>query len=224
MARGRRTVSVALRYGLRRVAVRHHHDHRLRFARCDQVVHDDVGAPHRNPRVLIAAAAVQQVQHGIAGLIGLVAGRRVDIHAAAILFQRGRGVPHDMNRPVRDVLEIPAVGFFTGNHQEVVDAGAIALRLAVTGVESLHAVDEIPVAPQLRAERANGDRPDSGIVFGHLDIARSLPASVQGDLVRLGSRQAERHAAIRKNFGRDRTGCCAASSRCRLLRVRRRQS
>lgn len=101
------TVCVALRYRLNRVAVGHDHDHRLRFTRCDQIVQDHVGAAHREPRGFVAATAVQQIKDGVTGLSGLVARRRVDRYPAAVLLQGGRGLPHEMSGPVRNVLKVP---------------------------------------------------------------------------------------------------------------------
>ena len=81
--------------------------------------------------------------------------------------------------------------------------------LPLPGSRDFDAVDEIPVAPQLRAERARAHRPDSAIVLAHLNVARSLPASVQGDLVRLGRKQAERYGAVGMDFGETGRGAAA---------------
>ena len=63
------------------VAGRHDHHHRLGFLRRNQVVEDETGAAHRGPRIVAIAGAVQQIKDGIFLGAGLVAGRRVDVHA-----------------------------------------------------------------------------------------------------------------------------------------------
>jgi hypothetical protein len=109
----------------------------VRLARRDHVVEDDVGAAHRYPRVLITAAAVQQVEHRVPRGARLVAGRRVDAHPAARLLWIFDGVP-DGRHAVRDVrLERPRVGRRPGDHEEVVVALAVALVLAVARVHHL---------------------------------------------------------------------------------------
>ena len=156
LPRRRRAKAESLRDGLGRVAVRHHDNHRLRFSGGDQIVHDDVGPAHRQPRFLVTAAAVEQVEHRILRRARLVARRRVDHHPPAGLLEGRRGIPDGLDGAVRHVLEVPPLGFRARDHQQVVVAGAVALRLAVVGIERLDAVDHEPVAPQLRRQRSDG--------------------------------------------------------------------
>ena len=58
-------------------AIGHHHDHRDGLAVGDEVVQDGVGPHVAGPFVLVAADAVQQVEHRIAAL-ARVAGRQID--------------------------------------------------------------------------------------------------------------------------------------------------
>ena len=226
----RRAVRVALRHGLRRVAVRHDDDHRLRLARRDQVVEDDVGAAHRRPGVLVTAAAVQQVEHRVLRGARLVAGRRVDVHPAARLLQDRRRVPDGRHGAVRDVrLERPRVRRRPGNHEEIVVALAVALVLAVARVHHLDAVHVERVAPQLLAERAHGDRPDALVVLGHRDVGALLPVAVQHHGARLGRQQPERDLLVGEDLRRDHPRSLRRSrplpggrrwARCRCLRER----
>jgi hypothetical protein len=49
-----------------RIAVRHHHDHWLRFVSGDQIVEDEIGVALTNPTSFVLSAAVLQVKHWIA--------------------------------------------------------------------------------------------------------------------------------------------------------------
>ena len=161
------------------VAVRHHHDHRLDLTRGEQVVHDDVRPAHGVPRVLIAAAPVQQIQHRVAGRAGVITGRRVNQHPAGFLFQdRGR-IPDRFHLAVRDVFEIPHRRRRTGDHEQVFVPVAIPLCLRVAGVEHFDSIHRERVTPQLLGERADRHGPDSRSVFGQRNIRAVFP--VAGD-------------------------------------------
>lgn len=160
------TVCVALPLGMTTIVGFH-------LAGRQQVVEDDRGAAHRRPGIFIAAAAVQQVEHRVFRRRRLVVGRQPDIHAPASLLERGRGKPDLLDRAVRHVLEVPQLRFLA-NHQQVVVAVAVALRLAVARIERLHAIGEEPVAPQLRRHRTDRHRPDAGSSFV---ILMSVPPS-----------------------------------------------
>src|SRR5205085_12159600 len=71
-------------------AVVHHDDERLRLARGDQVVHDQVRAPLAPPSGLVLAGAVLEAQHRVAffGVL-VVIGRRVDEAAARTIGALG---------------------------------------------------------------------------------------------------------------------------------------
>src|SRR5688572_20629943 len=55
-----------------RVAHRHDHDHRLRLPGRDQVVEDDARASDRGPCLIRVAGPVQEVEHGIPAVAGLI--------------------------------------------------------------------------------------------------------------------------------------------------------
>ena len=71
LSRGRLTVGIA---------VRHHHDHRLGFACCNQIVHDLGRTSKLAPRVFVASCTVKEVEYGVS-LALIVARRRVNCHA-----------------------------------------------------------------------------------------------------------------------------------------------
>ena len=87
---------------LLRPAVGHDDDHRHGLAVGDQVVEQDVGLGEALPLRLVAADAVQQVEHGIL-LVLRVAGRRVDVHLAP-RADRLRVVLDHLQLAVRDRL------------------------------------------------------------------------------------------------------------------------
>ena len=89
---------------LLRPAVGHDDDHRLGLAVGDQVVEEDVGRGEALPLRLVAADAVQEIEHRVL-LVLRVAGRRVDLHLA-----RGpdglRLVGHHLQLAVRDAFAL----------------------------------------------------------------------------------------------------------------------
>jgi hypothetical protein len=62
---------------VRRAPVRHHDDHRYGFPVGNQVVEDRTGGSWAGPMRLVAADAVQQIEHGVP-LVRRIAGRQVD--------------------------------------------------------------------------------------------------------------------------------------------------
>jgi hypothetical protein len=103
---------------------------------------------------------------------------------------------------VGNVFECPEVIGGAGDEEQVVDAGAVALGLRVVGIEGFDAIDHVPEAEELRGERANGCGPDTGVVFGHFDIARAGPTAVECDLGGLGCRKAEGDSRVRMDIWR----------------------
>src|SRR6185503_10743679 len=91
-----------------RVAGWHHHDHWLRALGGDQIVEDEAGASDGAPRVVAVTGAVQQVEDRVLLRAGLVARRRVDVHAPE-RFQRGRVVVHFGDAAVRHVSGVERV-------------------------------------------------------------------------------------------------------------------
>ena len=106
----RRTAAAPRPPAWRRVRVPggHHHDHRLRLLRGDQVVEDEARAADRRPGLVGVAGAVQQVEHRILLRARLVARRRVDVHAPE-LAERRRIVGHGRDRAVRHLLRVEDV-------------------------------------------------------------------------------------------------------------------
>ena len=120
-------------------AVVHHDDERPGFALGNQVVHDQVRLALGRPAGLILAAAVLEIQHGIAGRrVLLVVGRRVDEAAPRRVVHLGV-VDHLADLPVRHVLERVEVLILGGHfHAAAPAAGAVVVQAA--GVRHLRAV------------------------------------------------------------------------------------
>lgn len=91
------------------VAVWHHHNHRFRLSLGDKVVEDACCVSEFKPRILIASASVQQIQHGIF-LPGLaIVGRQVD-RQAAVGMQSVGVIPHLRHRTVSHIAHLIVVG------------------------------------------------------------------------------------------------------------------
>jgi len=105
---------------------------------------------------------------------------------------------------VGDVLEVPQLGLRTGNHQQVVVASAVALRFRITGIERLDAVDEIPITPELRAERSDRHGPHAAVVPGHFQVGRAVQLPFNRHFGRARSGEPERHRPVRMNLRRPR--------------------
>ena len=183
------------------VAVGHDHDHRLRLLVGDQAVHDQAGAAHVEPRVLVAAGAVQQVQHRVGLLAVFVAGGRVDVHAPLEL-QRRRVVPHHVHVAVRDVADLVVLRERPVDEEDVRVPGAVPADVGVARVERRDAVHREGVAPQLRRQRSDGGGPHAVGVLHHLDGPALGPVAAEGDLGGVRRAQAERHGVVRLDFGR----------------------
>ena len=155
--------------GAPRVAVGHHHDHRLGLALGDQVVEDEVGAPLPDPAGLVLAAAVLQVEHGIArpGL-RVVAGGQVDQRVPP-RPGRLRRVPDLADLSVRHVLDRVVVGARL-RHLDGARVLAPAEERMAARVGELRAVDDHRVVVQAGNERRRDHRPEPVRLLLHVDL------------------------------------------------------
>ncbi len=93
------------RCGVRYRAMLVHHDHRLRFARCDQIVQDEILVPLIGPSAFVFAHTVLQIEHGVARIwFPVIVGRRIDKNAPPLVCAL-REVPLDAGRAVWDVSD-----------------------------------------------------------------------------------------------------------------------
>ena len=139
-----------------RATVGHHDDHRLGFSVGDEVVEEHVGRGETLPLGLVAADAVEQVEHGIF-FLRRVTGRRIDVHAAA--GADGFGIVFDhLQLAVRDAvaLRVPACGrlgksgFVVGVERDVAARDARFLRacgLRSRGIGEKHRRELAQAAP-----------------------------------------------------------------------------
>ncbi len=175
------------------VALLHDHEHRLRLLRGDQVVQDEAHAALVRPAGLVLAAAVLEVEDGIARLaIGVVAGRGVDEDAPPVLG-RLREVPALADLAVRHVLgQVVVDALLRDLDPAGVLAGAVE-RLA-RGVVHLHAVDEHPVVVEPRHHGVRGRGPEAVLA-----LRRGVPLVVEEpefDLLGVRRLDAEGHAQV----------------------------
>ena len=162
-ARCRRAAPAAARVG---VAGRHHDDHRLRLARRDQVVEDEVRPAHRGPRVVAVAGAVQQVEDRVFARARFIARRRVDVHAPGAP-ERGGLVVHRRDGTVRHGLRVHQV---RSRHRG--DAPRRGVRFTdrrVPRIDHADAVHDEHVSIRARLDDARRQFPDA---VGPLDELR----------------------------------------------------
>src|SRR5207249_1868659 len=91
----------------------------------DQVVDDESRPSNRAPRVVYITGAMQEIQHWILVAAGLVAGRRVHVHAADAA-ECCRVIVDSSDGTMRDILRVEQVR--TGHDGETVDR-----RIRLTG-------------------------------------------------------------------------------------------
>ena len=115
-----------------------------------------------------------------------------------------------------NIFECPEIVGGARDQEQVVDTRTVALGLGIVGIEGFDAVDHVPKAEELRGEGANGGRPDTGVVFGHFDIAGGRPTAVESDLGCLGRREAEGDRVVGMDIGRGEfyKGCWAGLGEC----------
>ena len=87
---------------VRRVAERHHDDHRLRLPGGDEIVEDVVRVADGGPAVVAVAGAVHEIEHGVARRALHVARRRVHVRAP-LGAERRRPVLDRGHHAVRDL-------------------------------------------------------------------------------------------------------------------------
>ena len=194
-----------------RVAVRHHHDHRLREALLDEVVQDLGGAAHRGPGFLVTAAAVEEVEDGILGLgVLLVAVRGVHGHTAGDAQERAVIPAVGHGTVVLGLIIV--LGALAGDEQHVQVAGAVALDLVVQRVVDGDAVHDEVVGVDFRFRGVDGDFPDTAFTLGHVDGARPWvlhPVAGELDAGGIVGAEAEGDLAV-FHLGRDDAGTAAA--------------
>ena len=88
----------------RRIAVRHHHNHRHSLACSDEVVHDLRSAAKVAPSRLVATVAMQQIHHREL-LLAVVGCRQINRHAT-LLAQRRTIVPNTRQRAMRNIVHL----------------------------------------------------------------------------------------------------------------------
>ena len=188
------------------IAVGHHDDHRDGLTALDEVVEDLCGAAHRGPGLLVTAASVEEVQHGILDLLVLgilVSVRGVDYHTAVDAEQRAV-IPHRGQRAAMLGLVISR-GALAGYEDHIEVAGAVTLDTEIDRVVDGHSVHDEVVGVDLGLERGNGDFPDASLPFLHRDGGGGIvhPVAGQGDDRGVVGGQAEGHGAVGKNLRRD---------------------
>ena len=202
---------------LRDVAVGEDHDHRLGFAAGDQVVEDLRGTALGDPGILVAADAVEHVQHGILHLrVVLVAGRGID-GQAAVETGRSRRIPHFRHRAVghaMDGVEVAARACLR-DEEHAGERGDVAVDEHVVVVDHTVAVDNHRVGVHFRFHDKRrrvfphtalllGQVGDAGSVIRHLvavhlklQFLRRQEVAGDLDLDGLGGAIAERNRSVR---------------------------
>ena len=169
--------------------------------------------PAVRPRVVAVAGAVQQIQDRIpARRTGLVAGRRVDVHAAKDA-ERRRFVGHLGDASARDVLGVEHRR--TGHVHQAPGVGVRLAGRGVAWVQRRHPVDDerIPIGPG--RHRAHRRFPYASIGPGHrraaLERHAGKVARVQAHRLGLRRVDAQRDGArgrdLRRHEDRRRAAC-----------------
>ena len=149
------------------IAVGHDADHGNGEVLLDEVVQYLAGAAHGAPRVLVAAGAVQQVEHGIVLAAGVVTVRGVDEHPA--LQADGRGVvPNPAQVTALGGLEV-VFRELAGNEEDAHIAVAVPLGEDVVGVVDRQPVDDEVVGVDLGSGPLDADGPHAEAVPHHVD-------------------------------------------------------
>ncbi len=184
--------------GPTRIAPLHDDDHRPGFPLGDQVVHDEGHVPLPRPARLVLAAAVLEVQDGIAHLgVVVVTGRGVD-EGATPLLGRLRVVPALPDLAVRNVLREIEVDPLLGD----LDAAGVlarAVERVARRVVDLGAVDEHPIVVEPRHLGIGGRGPEAILV-----LRRRVPLGSEEpelDLLGIGCLDPERHPQVGVDLG-----------------------
>ena len=150
-------------------AARHRHDddHRPRLLLGDQVVHDDVRPARLRPAGIEIAAAVQEIEDGIARVRRVVVGRRVDVGLPR-RPERLRFVGHDLHAGRAAPASSPRTA---GRHLALPPAtpGRSPRRASprIARVRRVHAVDVERVRVDVRRDRGHRRRPDAIVALAH---------------------------------------------------------
>lgn len=161
---------------------------------------------------------MQQVEHGIAFVVVVVARRSIDVHAA-LGIQRGGAIPNLAYFAVRNILVVFKVGLFAGNEDHAVHAGEARFDNGVPGVRGLHAIHVIAIAVEVGCDRTNCRRPDALVVLGHFRFRSEIAADNHFGC--LGGGESKRQPMIVVNLRRGQSLPRSARPLSRRLRGRR---
>ena len=188
------------------LVVRQRDDHRYRFPLGQQVVHDEVHAAVVDPVRRQFAAASREIKHGV-GPGPVVPGRRVHVEFA-FPFGDFRVVNMPRDIPVRYAARIIIRRAVTVDNQFAVRRHGRERRVGVVRIGHRDAVDVDVVRVHVRAQRANGERPNTVFPFreGHhlsrFAQRRENRHAGEAHLLRFGRPHAENHGAVVAHVGR----------------------
>ena len=183
-------------------------DHRLRLSLGDEVVQDLGGAAEFQPGVLVAAGAVQEVEHGVFALAVLIACRSIDRHAARAA-QRGGIVPDVGHVSVRGVMDlvIPAcIALFGAEGEDVGPGGDVPVLVDVGRIHRPDPVHDETVGIQFTLQRLRGVGPQAVAAFLHVHAADGQEIARQLDRDGLRREIAEGDGVVGVDFGGDDAG------------------
>ena len=158
------------------VAVGEDHNHRLGLTAGDEVVQDLGGTALGYPGVFVTTDAVKHIQHGVLGLGGLVAGRRVHGETAVETSRSGR-IPDLGNGAVGhfvDGIEVAALAG-CGNQQHAGEAGHIPVHPHIVRINLRNAVHAESVVVHIGShDKGSGVLPNAAFPFFEHAHARGI--------------------------------------------------
>ena len=143
---------------LRSIAIGHHHNHRLCLALRNQIIQNLRGSAKRSPRFLVAALAVEQVEHRVALAGGFVAGRGVN-RDAALHSQRRAIVPPFRHRAMWHIVHTIQIGLRAGHDKNAKHRGNVANHIHIARVGHLGAIHHKIIHIQFRLQHPCGETP-----------------------------------------------------------------
>ena len=161
-----------------RVPGRHHHHHRLRFLRGDQIVEDEIRPAHRRPRIIVVPRPMQQIEHRVLlTSTHLVTRRRIHMHAAHPSIQCGGLVVNRRHRAMRHIRRHVHPTRARHDHNARIVAHALA-DCRIPRIHRPHAVHRERIA--IRAcIHLSGPRPHTVLRLGHLHFSSVLELALQ---------------------------------------------
>ena len=174
-----------------RIAIRHHDDHRLRFARGNQIIEDEVRLALPRPPGFVFTAAVLEVEHGVALFRMCVVGRRRVDHRVPPRAGHLRVIPDFAHLPVRNILRQIIRRTRFGDLDR---AGPLASAKVGRAPRIAHfgAVHDDHIVVEARRHRGRGKRPESVGLFLHLGL-RTAP-EIHPDFTGVRRLEADLHA------------------------------